>query len=232
MKYRLLALLLALALLCGCSAKSDRNDRRHDDDDDERVEDRNDRDEKDEDEDEELDFPEWNVTEVVEIVFTPNYEGSQESAVITGYDAEGNTVWSHTTESYEVAQMTRLHPIGVWENHYYYVEDGTVVALEKNTGELLWENGDFSGSPAPNEASCMICDDGTLYLTGYFGPDFMVIDKDGNTVIRFASLDPELYWPYRLHIEYDMVVITMEGGPEGSGEYFVTLDPENWEVVK
>lgn len=249
MKLRLLALLLALTLLLmGCASSSDRNDRSdRDDDDDERVEDREDEDEEEDEDhfDGHSGFGGWGDQEepqdesaeepasrVVEVLFEPVYDSVGEYAMISGVDASGELVWSTMTMVYEVSQLNQVTGIGLWNDRYYYAEGGAVVALSRETGAILWENPDFNGSPANGDRACMILEDGTLYVTGYFGPDFMAIDKDGNTLVHLGTVHGDYYWPYELNLEGDLLTITMEGGPEGSWEYFVTLDTNTWEVVE
>lgn len=244
---RFLALLLALALLlCACASSDGENNRKDDDDDDRRTEHREDDedegeerpggmdgldswgDDKDEaDEQEEL--PNYRVADVL---FEPVYGGSSEYAMISGVDEDGELVWSTMTMVYDAAQLCQVTGIGLWNDRYYYVEGGSVVALDRETGSILWENADFGGCPANGDRACMILEDGTLYLTGYFGPDFMALDRNGNPIVRLATLHPDYYWPHTLTLEGDRLTITMEGGPEGSWEYFIALDTETWEVVE
>lgn len=216
MKLRLLSLLLALLLvLCGCTSGNDGYDR--DDDDDEREE----RHEEDE-------APSFTVTE---ITFETTYADSSEYAVITALDEDGDIVWQNETEYYEIAQLARVSDIGLWEDRYYYVEDGSVVALDRETGDRLWVNADFGGSPA-DKSGCMICPDGTIYITGYLGPDFMAIDKDGQQLAYISIVHNDYYWPYEVQLEEDLIVITFEGGPEGDGTFYFYVDPNTWEVTE
>ncbi len=154
--------------------------------------------------------------QVADIIFTPGTNDStwSEYAVIEGLDAQGQVLWTYTTGEYEMAQLSRVHEIGLTEDRYYFCEDGAVVALNPNTGELLWKNSDFGGS-AMNDAARLVSEDGTVYLCGYLGPDFFAVDAEGNTLCSIGSFDTDYYWPYALEKTGSELAITFEGGPEG-----------------
>lgn len=210
MKYRLLCLLLALMLLLSACADSSSHRRHRKDDDDE----------------------ETTAPMLVQTIeFERVYADSEEYAVITALDADGETVWELETQQYEVAQLDSVTEIGMWNDRFYYAEGGKIVALNRETGEMLWENEDFSGYPAGKDA-CLILDDGTIVATGFFGPDLAVVDKDGKTLAYLGTYDEDIYWPYEVKMEDGMVVITFEHGPDESEEFKLTVDPETWEVAE
>lgn len=220
MKYRVLCLLLVLVLLLSACAES--SDRRRDDD-----------------EDEELNF-DFNQTDdaddvpaapirVQSIYFQRAYDNSKEYAVIVALDENDETVWQLETQQYDVAQLDSVTEIGMWNDRFYYAEGGKIVALNRETGEMLWENDEFQGYPAGKDA-CLILEDGTIVATGFFGPDLAVVGKDGKTIAYTDTFDTDIYWPYEVVMADDMIVITFEGTPDGSGEVKLTVDPETWEV--
>ena len=138
----------------------------------------------------------------------------REHAVIIATDSDGLPVWTVRTEQYDAAQLSAFADIGIWQDQYYYVERGKVVCLDLNTGSKKWENSDFQGSPA--QYCHIIKEDGTVYLSGYFGPDFYAIDCSGNTLGRVDQIDPAYYWPVSLNVAGDTVSIRMEGTPDGT----------------
>lgn len=210
MKYKLLCLLLALMLLLSACADSSSHRRHRKDDDDE----------------------ETTAPMLVQTIeFERVYADSEEYAVITALDADGETVWELETQQYEVAQLDSVTEIGMWNDRFYYTEGGKIVALNRETGEMLWENEDFSGYPASKDA-CLILDDGTIVATGFFGPDLAVVDKDGKTLAYLGTYDEDIYWPYEVKMEDGTVVITFEHGPDESEEFKLTVDPETWEVAE
>ena len=208
MKYRLLCLLLALMLLLSACADSSSH-RRHRKDDD----------------DEETTAP--MLVQTIELKRV--YADSEEYAVITALDTDGETIWQHETDCYAVAQLDSVTEIGMWNDRFYYTEGGKIVALNRETGEMLWENEDFDGYPAGKDA-CLIMEDGTIVATGYFGPDLTVVDKDGKLLAYLDTYDTNIFWPYEVVMEDGVIVITFEGSPEDTGETKLTVDPETWEV--
>ncbi len=241
LKIRLLSLLLALALLlCACASDDDYRRRNDDDDDDERIEDREDDDDRDDhdwnfggdrdedDRDEDEPTVQENIVTGVHFSYMTSEDFTEEFAKIAGTDDSGREVWVHYTETYPMAQLVQVSAVGRWRNIYYYVEGGSLVALDTETGEPLWINDDFGGCPA-NDQACLITQDGTVLLTGYFGPDFMVIDRHGNTLNRTETFDSDYYLPYFIEMTEDLVQISFEGTPDGDGIHLVNIDPNTWE---
>ena len=150
----------------------------------------------------------------INVFFEYKTSDSQEYATLTGFDPDGNAVWSWDTDRYEMAQLERVSDIGQWQDRYYYVEDCAVVAVDAASGEILWRNGDFGGCPAGLDAS-LIDEDGTLYLCGFFGPDFFAVDADGNTLKQIDSFDEDYYWAYKLTKDGSIITVHLSGGPEG-----------------
>ena len=210
MKHRLLCLLLALVLLLSACAESG-NDRR--------KKDKNDRGEREP----------AAAMQVQTILFQTEYDEGTEYATITALDEDGQTVWMRQTQQYPVAQLTNVTEIGMWEDRFYYVENGQIVALNRETGETLWENNEFQGAPAGKNA-CLIMEDGTIVATGYFGPDLAVVSKDGALVHYLDTYDTNIFWPYDVVMEDGMIVITFEGSPYDTGETKLKVDPKTWEV--
>lgn len=165
---------------------------------------------------EDADIPESEEEILVTAVkFDRITDGSKEYAVITGYDAFDSAVWSIETARYEMAQMDRLCEIGIWEDRYYYVEDGRVIVLQLLNGSLLWENAEFGGSIAVDAYA--FSPNGTLYLCGYFGPDFFAVDSNGVTLKKIDVLSNDYYWGYQVEYVNGEILITFEGNPQGDG---------------
>lgn len=218
MKYRVLALLLALTLLCGCSTGTG-TPQTTDDQTISETPDNTAEASSGESTEETTEVTTEAVTEEVteapvqvEVLFERFFDAGQEYATLTGVDNSGAIVWQYTTDAYDAAQLNRTSNIGSWEDRHYFVEDGSVVALDIQTGDVLWKNADFGGSPAGEEA-CLITKDGTAFVTGYFGPDVIIIDANGNTKWFVDQFSPDLFWPYQVEIAEGQLVIYYESGP-------------------
>ena len=168
------------------------------------------------------DLPQASVNTVTYAYLTDGC--TQEYARITAYDQAQNEVWVYETPHLDMAQLVRVAPIGSWQDRYYFVEDGAVVALDIATGEVLWKNSDFGGCPAGEEAVA-IDGDGTVYLCGFFGPDFFAVNAEGTTLTKTDSLNADYYWAHKLVLQDSFVMVYFSGGPEGD------MGPEAYSVV-
>ncbi|MCD7885088.1 MAG: PQQ-like beta-propeller repeat protein [Lachnospiraceae bacterium] len=141
-------------------------------------------------------------------------------ADIYAYDAEGEYLWEYETGAYEPTELSRVYEIGQRNDCYYYVEGGTVVALEAETGEILWENSEFGGSGKSAFSDAGIC------LTGFYGPDFFAVSYDGTTLCEIDSFGTEYYWASYIEIVDNTALVTLN---EGEHEAQVNLD--TWEYT-
>lgn len=169
-------------------------------------------------------IPDLPQASVNTVTYQYHTEDLKEYARIVAHDADHNEVWVYETPRFDMAQLQRVSPIGSWNDRFYFVEDGAVVALSAATGEVLWKNTDFGGSPAGVEAVA-IDDNGTAYLCGFFGPDLFVVTADGTTVKKEDTLNGDYYWGHKLVLQEDCVVVYFSGGPEGD------MGPEAYSVT-
>lgn len=164
--------------------------------------------------------PEPAAVEKIELTCT--YSGFDESAVITAYDAAGNTVWSHETQEYGTTELEAIVEFGQKDGCYYYVEDTTVVCLDVQTGTCLWENHDFAGRGAS-----FAFGDSALYLCGYYGPDFFVVSYTGETLTRIEHFDPNYFWASGIELQGEQAIVNLYGGIERNDDpilFYVDLD--------
>lgn len=133
--------------------------------------------------------------------------GGDEYAVITGYDAAENTVWSFETPRFVMTEMISVVELGQRDDRYYYVEDTTVVCLDAQTGTRLWKNSDFAG-----RATGFAFGDSALYLCGQYGPDFFAVSYTGETLTRIEQFDPNYYWASEIELRGDRALVYLHGG--------------------
>ena len=160
----------------------------------------------------------------VTVDFTRLCDDNQECVVLTAEDESGNVLWSRQTESYESMQLDAVNELAANGGAYYYVEGGTVVALNLADGAELWRNADFGGSAY----GFTFGEDGTLYLCGYMGPDFFAVDAQGNTLAAIDMLDSGLYWPYEMECLGDRIAITFEGSDDAYGDTVLYVSLEDY----
>ena len=149
--------------------------------------------------------PEQSVVERIELTRVPS--GVDEYAVITGYDAAENTVWSFETPRFGVTEMISVVELGQRGDRYYYVEKTTVVCLDVQTGTRLWENSDYAG-----RATGFAFGDSALYLCGQYGPDFFAVSYTGETLARIEQFDPNYYWASEIELRGDQALVYLYGG--------------------
>ena len=143
------------------------------------------------------------------------------------YTPTEEVLWTYTTPDCVAAQLETAEYLDsslgiVYVNQQNYMdgetitEEGGLVALDLYTGEVLWLNSDYTG------ASSHWCfgPDGTIYISGFFGPDCCAIDADGNTLWVVDQVNPDWYWPGSISLDGDVLEIRFTGGPEGDGEYY------------
>ena len=122
---------------------------------------------------------------------------NQESAVLTATDTSGNVKWRYQSASYPITQLSHFALVMNDHGCIYLVEDGAIKAFDFYTGNVKWTNRDFQGHPA-NGCYAFSSSD-KLYISGYFGPDLFVVDKNGQTVCRVKELDPGSCWIDRMY---------------------------------
>lgn len=149
--------------------------------------------------------PEQSAVERIELTRVPS--GVDEYAVITGYDAAENTVWSFETPRVGVTEMISVVELGQRGDRYYYVENTTVVCLDVQTGTRLWENSDYAG-----RATGFAFGDSALYLCGQYGPDFFAVSYTGETLARIEQFDPNYYWASEIELRGEQALVYLYGG--------------------
>lgn len=171
-----------------------------------------------------------NDENVIDVAFQICYEDTEHNGYLTsgeylilqGLTEDGNVVWEKRTETYPRAQLEAFTEIGFYNDMYYYGECGTVVTLNREDGSVIWTNSD-GGALSGFDFG----EDGTIYICGYFGPDFVAVDRYGNTLCCIEQFDQNYYWPYRVEYQGSTVFVTFEGYREGGspdGVFMVNLN--------
>lgn len=163
------------------------------------------------------------------VTFERMYEDNLEYAIIKGVDSEGTKIWEYDTGKYEIATLDSVNEIGISGDRYYFVENGSVICMELQTGNIIWQNSDFQGSVS----GYIFNDNEVLFLCGYFGPDFYAIDGNGNTLALIYEFDESYYWPYEITIEGDYAVVKMEGSSNGEmAEFEVNVNDYTYAKIE
>lgn len=161
------------------------------------------------------------------ITFERFCENGIEFAIIKGVDSNSNIVWKYETEKYECAMLDRVTEIGTYEERFYFIEDGSIIALKVSDGIMLWKNDDFEGGGTDSKFGI----DGTLYVCGFLTTDFFAVDKNGNTIIKIQNFDEQYYWAFKIEIYDNHAEVTMDGSPNGKPAIFeVSLSDYTYKI--
>lgn len=143
-------------------------------------------------------------------------------ATITAYVENGDSAWIYETPQFEPTELPRVSEIGRKDNRYYLVQDGAVIALDLQSGNIVWKNEDFGGS-----GTGIALGENAIYLCGQYGPDFYAISYDGVTLSRIESFDPEYYWASEIELSDKQATVYLHGGTEDYNNpklFFVDLE--------
>lgn len=150
------------------------------------------------------------VNGVYQVSFEHNYDESGEHAAIIVNDADGE-VWRYETSVPEVAQIDAYAMLGETATSVYFLDKGVVKSFDITTGEVQWELTDY---PMSTGAS-LVDEDGTLYVTGYFGSFYMVVSPAGEVLHHCPeAAEEDLYWPYQMEFVGDKVRIYCESNED------------------
>lgn len=150
---------------------------------------------------------EWNfaLPEEEELAYSFNLKTDentyQEYATIICQGDRG-TYWEYETGKFEVGQCSSVELISSTASCIYINEGGTITAINLTDGKVLWRNSDYQGSGTVSELD----EDGNLYLAGYFSPALLILDPNGNTVIKVDEF-ADYFWPYEMNIENNQLTI-------------------------
>ena len=164
----------------------------------------------------------WDAYQVVYNILS---DGLQETGTFQGIDPNGDLVWTYETQSFPMAQLRQIAPLGRYQGTYYLLEGTVIVALDIATGQILFENHDFCGSPT--EEAILIDDYGYLYLAGYDRPDFFAMDPQGHTVKNVNCLDPNYCGAFRITWDEGRILVHMERDTAGnSGDFPIPVEAD------
>lgn len=78
--------------------------------------------------------------------FDRKIDGNKESATIEAVNENGKFVWKYETQKYDCCMLDRISEVGIRNEKYYLVEDGTIITFDLRNGNVIWKNSDFGGN--------------------------------------------------------------------------------------
>ena len=161
----------------------------------------------------------------LEIVGVRSYENDLESMLVYALDEKGETRWSFRTEPCPLTELDATAAfLGGTTNEpramVYSAQDG-LVALDAATGDVVWTLSEHLGGGL----SCAVAPDGTMYIGGFYGPDPVAIDVDGNVLWRADCGSDDIYWLYEIELRGSDIAAHYDAFPD-TGDGWVIYGPD------
>ena len=105
-----------------------------------------------------------------------------------------------------VNRTVPVSPATLADGRAYIEIERTLYALSLADGSIVWQLDDVgacAGGP-------LVDDDGTIYLSGYYGPHLLAVSKDGRELWRASDVDDDYYRSYKLTKEGDYLKVYYE----------------------
>ncbi|MDO5812386.1 MAG: hypothetical protein Q4Q31_04740 [Bacillota bacterium] len=142
-------------------------------------------------------------------VISNNDADSTEYGHIQGINSKNEVVWEYKTENHTTADDGSVGEIGIYKDTYYFNDYGTVTVLSLADGKVQWTNSDFGGM---NEKETAAFDSqGTVYLGSYHGPEFIAIDRNGQTLKVIDYFSGSFYGISKFEVSGNKLYIDFEG---------------------
>lgn len=155
------------------------------------------------------------------VTFKLEYQDGGQSlyGVIRAEDISGAVLWERSTDSYMCAGYAQVTDLGIHGNRYYYEEGGTIVVIRIEDGAVLWKSVQALGAPR-----CCFGEGDMIYLCGYYGPDFVALDRTGEALQYINSLDADFAYTTAIWYEAGTVYVTKDGSVSGQSAKTFSVD--------
>ena len=143
------------------------------------------------------------VANGVRIIGRQIYQPECEYLMAVGLDASGKELWKNetTTDSITELMQTDVFIAGTADAPLVMMYNACrgLTAVNPATGEVVWEifkkDLNLGGS-----ISHAVDGNGVAYIAGYYGPDPVAIDANGNVLWQASSGSAEATWLYRMEL--------------------------------
>ncbi len=167
------------------------------------------------------------LAEVVNVNFELVTRDEMVHAVITGINRKDEVVWQNVTPDFAVSETPALTGLMILADSYFYLEDGDVVRLNKETGVEYWRNTEF-GDRIADRAWAQQGE--TFYFAGAENTDLFVMSMHGQTIKRVRTFNELFGEPERLRLENGRILITCKKTQTGKPA-LISVDPEDYSAA-
>ncbi len=144
----------------------------------------------------------------VRVIARQIYQSANEYLMVVGLDASGNELWKKETTSDSITELEQTNAfIGGTQAAplvLMYNACKGLTAIDPATGAEAWtldkKKVDLGGS-----ISYAVDANGVAYIGGYYGPDPVAIDANGNVLWQASSGKEGATWMYRMELLADGV---------------------------
>jgi hypothetical protein len=125
--------------------------------------------------------------------------------VIEVLDQNGKTIWRYMWEGIDVSEVASHSPITIVGKRIYIVVDGELIAMEKESGRILWRCDQVGYS----FQSPLVGNDGTIYTIGQYEPYLTAVSHEGK--LKWQLISDEMYGIEQLGVCNDYLVVNLKG---------------------
>ena len=164
------------------------------------------------------------------------YSGDRETLTVNVFDADGDSLWGMQADSYATELDTVDAFIGGTAGEprlMTYTSEYGLECHDLQTGEVLWtlpESTVHLGASLTHAVDA----DGTMYICGYYGPDPVCIDVDGQVRWQSDVGDLDIFWPYEMALTDEGVATHYDvmGNTPDQGDGWVYYDKADGHVLR
>ena len=160
------------------------------------------------------------------------YSDDRQNLTVSVFDEDGESLWGMRTDSYATELDTVDAFIGGTADAprlMVYTSESGLDCYELRTGETVWtlpEAEVHLGASLQHAVEA----DGTMYICGYYGPDPVCIDVNGQVRWQSDVGSDDIYWPYEIDLTDEGVATHYDVMNEGSG--WVIFDKADGHVLR
>ena len=122
-----------------------------------------------------IDLKKYSIKEILDVEFS-----EEDLITIKKIDEKDNVIWEYKTDGYII------NAGDIMQDKLFIHESGKIVALNVETGKILWTNSDYKGE---NDPKYCLDSKGNMYLCSYNSPNLLIIDNKGIKVLKLESFD-------------------------------------------